>query len=144
MGSKHRGGGTHGKGSSKKNRGAGNRGGRGKAGLGKKAKHHKVKAVKSGGHLGEKGFNRPQKMVEETVAINLQDIDQRIDEFVEAGFAEKDGDGYVFNAQDAGFDKVLGSGQLTHQITVKAADFSGSAVRKIESEGGEAVETAQD
>ncbi len=142
MGNKNRGSGTHGRGSSKKGRGAGNRGGRGKAGLGKKATHHKVQAAKKGGHLGEKGFNRPQKTVEETVTINLRDIDQKIDTFVEQGHAEETDDGYVFDADSAGFGKVLGTGRLTQQIDVKAEDFSASAERKITDAGGDAITTA--
>lgn len=141
MGSKKRGSGTHGHGSSKKRRGAGNRGGRGRAGLGKKAKHKKIQAKKKGGHLGEKGFTRPQKTVEETVVINLRDIDQRIDEFVAQGYAEESGNGYVFDAEEAGFDKVLGTGRLTKSIDIKAAAFSSVAQTKIEDAGNQAILT---
>lgn len=143
MGNKNRGSGTHGHGSSKKRRGAGNRGGRGRAGLGKKAKHKKVQAVKSGGHLGEAGFKRPQQVVEETTVINLRDIDQLIDEFVEDGSAEQDGDHYVFDAEQAGYDKVLGAGRLTKNIDVKAEAFSDSAEHKLEENGNEAIITAE-
>ncbi len=143
MGNKKRGSGTHGRGSSKKGRGAGNRGGRGRAGLGKKAKHHKVQAVKKGGHLGEKGFKRPQKTVKETNTINLRDIDQQIDTFVEEGYAEKTDDGYVFDAESAGFDKVLGTGRLTHTIDIKAESFSASAEQKITDAGGSAITVAE-
>lgn len=142
MGNKNRGSGTHGHGSSKKRRGAGNRGGRGNAGLGKKAKHKKMIAIKGGRHLGEKGFQRPQKMQEKSNPINLRDIDYQIDAFVEEGYAEKDGDSYVFNAEEAGYTKVLGTGKLNKDIDVKAPDFSDSAKRKIEEHGNEAVTTA--
>ena len=128
---------THGYGSSKKNRGAGNRGGRGNAGRGKKAKHEKM--TKDGIHqLGEKGFNSRQN---EQNGINLRDIDQRIENFVEEGFAEKDGSQYVFYADKAGFDKILGKGYLNHEIEIHAEKFSGTAEEKIEEAGGEAVIT---
>lgn len=140
MGKKNRGSGTHGAGSSKKRRGAGNRGGRGKAGLGKKATHHKVRAVKKGGHLGEKGFKRPQQAVAETEAINLRQIDRRIEAFVDAGVAEETDDGYVFDADEAGYDKVLGGGHLTKNIDITAPAFSASAERKIEEHGNTATE----
>lgn len=135
MGNKNRGSGTHGHGSSKKNRGAGNRGGRGKAGLGKKAKHKKS-SIKGDDHLGEKGFKRD---ADDEDGINLRDIDQRIDAFVADGVAEEDGDSYVFNARDAGYDKVLGAGRLTKDIDVKADAFSDTATRKIEEHGNEAI-----
>lgn len=135
---KGRGSGT-GRGSGKKGRGAGNRGGRGKAGMGKKAKHKKQSAEQVGEYLGERGFNRPQGAVEETEAINLRDIDRDIETFVEEGVAEESGDGYVFDAGAAGYDKVLGAGRLTRDIDVKAPEFSDSARRKIEDTGNEAV-----
>lgn len=128
--------GSNGYGSSKKNRGAGNRGGRGNAGKGKKAKHNKM--TKDGVHqLGEKGFNsrqRPQN------GINLRDLDQRIEEFVEEGVAEKDGDKYVFHADKAGYDKILGRGKITQKIEIHAERFSSSAEEKIEESDSEAVE----
>jgi len=128
--------GSHGHGSSKKNRGAGNKGGRGNAGRGKKAKHEKM--TKDGVHqLGEQGFNsrkNPQN------GINLMDIDQRIEDFVEQGFAEKDGDSYVFYADKAGYDKVLGKGQIRKNIEVHAENFSSTAEEKLEEDGLEAVE----
>jgi len=119
--------GSHGYGSSKKNRGAGNRGGRGNAGRGKKAKHHKM--TKEGIHqLGEKGFTGG----DEQTGINLRDIDQRIEEFVEEGVAEETDEGYVFHADEAGYDKVLGGGKLTRDIEIHAEKFSDSAKEKVE------------
>ncbi len=127
--------GSHGYGSSKKNRGAGNRGGRGKAGRGKKGAQKKM--TKDGVHqLGERGFNSRK---EEQNGINLRDIDQKIDEFVEDGFAEEDDGKYVFHADRAGYEKILGKGRLTHEIEVHAEKFSESAEEKIEEKGGEAV-----
>jgi len=127
--------GTHGHGSSKKNRGAGNRGGKGNAGSGKKSQSKRM--TEDGvQELGEKGFTsrKPEKE-----KINLRDIDQRIESFVEEGLAEKDGESYVFDVSEAGYDKVLGKGRLNSEIEVHADSFSSSAERKIEEAGGEAV-----
>lgn len=129
---------THGYGSSKKHRGAGSRGGRGRAGLGKKSKHKKVTAVREGA-LKNKGFKRPQKVQTHEEGINLMQIDQQIEQFVEDGSAEKDGDSYVFNAQEAGFDKVLGKGRLTKNIDIHAERFSSKAEEKLAENGNEAV-----
>jgi large subunit ribosomal protein L15 len=142
MGNKDRGSNTHGHGSSKKNRGAGSRGGRGKAGMGKKAKHKKQTAQgqADGKYLGGKGFQRPKSVSSEQTGINLKYIDQNIDSFVEEGHAEKDGDSYVFNAEEAGYDKVLGGGRLTRDIDIKAQKFSSSAEEKIADNGNDAIE----
>jgi large subunit ribosomal protein L15 len=131
--------GSHGYGSSKRNRGAGNRGGRGNAGKGKKAKHEKM--TKEGVHkLGEEGFN--SRKAEQT-GINLMDIDQRIEDFVAEGAAEKDGDSYVFHADEAGYDKVLGKGRIRKNIEVHAKKFSSTARDKLKEEGLEVVEVEE-
>lgn len=140
MGNSDRGSGTHGGGSSKKNRGSGNRGGRGDAGFGKKAKHRKMEAWKEGYELGEHGFSRPQSVSEETDAINLKEIDQTIEEFVENGYAEEEEGQLVFDAAAAGYDKVLGAGRLTRDIDIRSPQFSSSAVSKIEESGNQAIE----
>ncbi len=85
--------------------------------------------------LGERGFTSRQR---EQNGINLRDIDQRIEEFVEEGVAEEDGSGYIFYADKAGYDKILGTGKLTKEIEIHAEKFSDSAEEKIK-ETGEAV-----
>lgn len=127
--------GSHGYGSSKKNRGAGNRGGRGNAGSGKKGQSKRM--TKEGvQELGEKGFKsrKPEKE-----AINLRDIDQRIQSLVEEGLAEEKDGRIVFDASEAGYDKILGKGSLNSEIEIHADSFSSSAEKKIEEAGGEAV-----
>lgn len=127
--------GSHGHGSSKKNRGSGSKGGKGKAGRGKKAKHDKQ--TSGGVHdLGEKGFNSRKS---EQDGINLRDIDQRIEEFVEEGSAEETEDGYVFHASEAGYDKVLGKGDLRKNVEIHAKNFSSSAEEKLKEAGVEPV-----
>ena len=128
--------GSHGYGSSKKNRGAGSRGGRGNAGSGKKGQSKRM-TEEGVQEMGEKGFNSRQP---DQDGINLRDIDQRIEEFVEAGVAEEENGKYVFHASEAGYDKVLGGGELRKDIEIRAEKFSSSAEEKIESSDGEAVE----
>ncbi|QGA80962.1 uL15m family ribosomal protein [Candidatus Nanohalobium constans] len=128
--------GSNGYGSSKKNRGAGSRGGRGNAGSGKKGQSQRM--TEDGvQELGEKGFNSRQP---DQDGINLRDIDQRIEEFVEQGAAEETENGYVFHAEEAGYDKVLGGGQLRTSIEIHSEEFSQSAEDKIAESDGEAVE----
>lgn len=133
--------GSHGHGSSKKNRGAGNRGGRGNAGRGKKAKHEKM--TEEGLHkLGEKGDGF--KDAKDQKGINLRDIDQRIEKFVEAGVAEKTDNGYTFSAEEAGYEKILGGGKITQEIEIKAEKFSSTAEDKIEQSEAKKVKTGTD
>lgn len=125
--------GTHGHGSSKKNRGAGSRGGRGNAGSGKKGQSKRM-TEEGVQDLGEEGFDsrKPDKE-----AINLRDLDQRI-EGLKDDLEDEDGR-LVLDLDDLGYDKVLGKGRLSHEVEIHAESFSGSAERKIEEAGGEAV-----
>ena len=59
--------------------------------------------------------------------------------FVDEGVAEETDDGYIFHADKAGYDKVLGGGKLTRNIEIHAKKFSSSAERKIEEAGQETV-----
>jgi large subunit ribosomal protein L15 len=128
--------GSHGYGSSKKNRGAGNRGGKGNAGSGKKGQSKRL--TKEGVQvLGERGFNSRKP---EQNAINLRDIDQRIDDMVEEGLVDEDGGKLVLDLDDIGYEKVLGKGHLNREVEIHAESFSSSAERKIEEADGEAVQ----
>ncbi len=128
--------GSHGYGSSKKNRGAGNKGGRGNAGTGKKASSKRM--TKDGVvKLGERGFKSRKP---DQNAINLRDIDQRLDNYVEEGLAEEKDGKYVLDISDLGYEKVLGQGQINKEVEITAENFSSSAKSKIEEAGGETVE----
>ncbi len=130
---------TCGGGNPKKRRGAGHRGGRGLAGGGK---NKKTKAdfvrIHFPGHLGRRGFKRPQKVLQNEDTINLEELDQRIPSYLEEGIARKKGDFIVVDLNPTGITKVLGKGKITHKLEVSAPHFSESAVRKIESAGGKA------
>ena len=122
------------------------------SGTGKTAgKGHKGQNARSGGgvrpgfeggqlplfrRLPKRGFsNAPFKT--EYATINVSDLDKFEDGAVvtpellkEMGIVKK---------QLAGI-KVLGNGELTKKLTVKAAKFSATAVEKIEKMGGKAEE----
>jgi len=137
---KKRGSRTHGYGAARKHRGAGSRGGRGRAGRGKKAKHKKLTALKEEKGKGqEKGFSRPQQKQKSATTMNLMDIDQQLEELVEKGYAEKEGDRYLFDAKQAGVDKILGKGQLKHNVDIKADSFSSKAKDKLAEAGCKAI-----
>ena len=126
---KQRGHRTHGWGSPKKHRGAGSRGGRGHAGS---KKHKKVWVAKNEpGRIGKRGFHSlRQKRVKSRIrAINLKDLDRialkrRLKEI---------------NLKALGYDKLLGTGQVTRKLIVKADMFSASAKEKLEKAGGKLI-----
>jgi len=121
----------------KKRRGGGHRGGRGLAGSGKNKKT-KLDFVRINfpDHLGRRGFKRPQKVLKEEELINLQELDQKIDSYLDKGIAGKKGDTITVDLGQLGITKVLGKGKVTRKLDVTAPKFSESAVKKIEERGG--------
>ena len=119
------------------------------SGLGKTSgKGHKGSKARSGGGKAQ-GFEGGQmKLVrripkrgftniyaKEYATINLSALEAFEDGAVVDARALKNA-GIVKNAKDG--IKVLGNGELTKKLTVKAAKFSKSAAEKIEGNGGKA------
>ncbi|WP_248896184.1 uL15m family ribosomal protein [Haloplanus halobius] len=140
---------THGGGTHKNRRGAGHRGGRGRAGRDKHEFHNYEP-------LGKHGFTRPDSVQDEVREVTVQELDENAPLYAAEGLAEESGDGYLIDARDVaddGYDadvvKVLGDGQVRHELSVVADAFTASAVEKIESAGGSAdlsdrAETAEE
>lgn len=129
---------TQGGGSHRKNRHSGNKGGTGKAG---NHKHGWLKSqLKDPLHFGKHGFKRPPQLQKEVETVNVGELDEYAEEFLEEGLAEKDGDEIVIDASQLNIDKVLGSGHVTRPLKVIADNFSKSAERKLEESGGAAVQ----
>ena len=119
------------------------------SGLGKTSgKGHKGSKARSGGGKAQ-GFESGQmKLVrripkrgftniyaKEYAIINLADLEAFENGAVVDATALKNA-GIVKNAKDG--IKVLGKGELSKQLTVKAAKFSATAAQKIEANGGKA------
>ena len=130
---------TNGWGAKKKHRGSGHRGGFGMAGSGKRADQKKISILKEFGneYFGKHGFNRPQKQIIKINAVNIGYLDNRLELYLEQNLVEKAGDTFVVDLVKLGFQKVLGKGDLTHKIKIKAPFFSESAIEKIKNAGGE-------
>ena len=133
---------THGWGAKKKHRGAGHRGGRGMAGSGKRADQKKPTILKLYGnaYFGRHGFNRPQKMVQKIKAINLDNLQSKLDSYLEQKLVIKDKEFYVVDLDKLGYQKLLGGGKLNIKFKISAQYFSKQAVKKIEEKGGTIVQ----
>ncbi|MDP7080669.1 MAG: uL15 family ribosomal protein [Candidatus Undinarchaeales archaeon] len=119
-------------GSKKKRRGAGNKGGHGNAGMHKGKWTYVVKYDPK--HFGKYGFNKPMGFI--PITINLKELDQSLEAWVEAGRAEKKKDTYAVDLGALGFHKVLGNGYLTKKVHIKAPYFTEKARAGIEKSGG--------
>ncbi len=128
---------TVGGGCSKKRRGAGHRGGRGNAGLHKGKWTWTVKYDPK--HFGKFGFKRPPKSISKPDTVNLEYLDQKSEELVELGLAQKKNKKIEIDVTDLGYHKVLGKGKLMRPLIIKSPQFSSKAKEKIEEAGGEIV-----
>ncbi len=118
-----------------RNRGKGNKGGSGLSGWKfKKQKYHKI--VKEYPELFEdkKGFVPPRR--KEINAINLYQIEEKLDAWVEQGLVTKEGEYYVVDVTKLGYNKVLGRGRVIHKLKIITPMISEEAKRKVEEAGG--------
>lgn len=127
---KFRGSMTHGRGK-KAGRGSGLRGGRGNAGMNK----HKfvarlfIERETNKPYWGRVGFKR-HPIAGDTVVANVGRLEELF-----PGQTEID-------LTSAGFEKLLGAGQVRSALTVTVASATDSAVAKIEEAGGKVVVTS--
>lgn len=128
----------HGFGKQRQHRGKGRKGGAGKAG------RHKHKwtwtRARSPDYFGRRmrGFRGRGRG---TRTINLHELEERLDGFLEEGVATRSEEGVIeVDVSKAGYDKVLGSGELSKPIIIRSRSFSKAASDKIERAGGKALE----
>ena len=114
-------------------KGAGNRGGRGRAGSGKRADAKKPSFWKE--PTGKIGFT--SKSRKKILAINLVEVKANIAIWLEKGFATKIQGGYQIDAKKAGYDKLLGTGEVNEKLIITTDFASKNAVEKVKAAGGE-------
>ena len=135
---KFRGSRTHGRGK-KHGRGHGDRGGTGNAGL---HKHKFVWMLKfDPDHFGAHGFVRHHDGLGQTLSINVDDVEARLEAFVAQGIAAKSGAGYEVDLRKAGFHKLLGGGRATRPLQIMVAVATETARAKVEAAGGAVTTT---
>ncbi|MFX1327402.1 MAG: uL15m family ribosomal protein [Promethearchaeota archaeon] len=135
---------THGYGRVGQHRKTGQRAGRGKTTQWKKSMYSYYLKQKELGFpdpdwdLRKKGFKRPQdiKRIYHVNAINVKDLDQKIDKLVVNKRATKSGNKYNINLNELNIQKLLGRGEANKAINVTVNKASKKAIEKIEAAGG--------
>jgi len=120
---------------------SGTRGGRGHAGYHKHMWTWVVKYAPS--WFGKRGFVRHPSLVPEAKIINLNEIDERLDEWLKAGYAKIVDDKIEVDLLKLGYNKVLGEGNISRPVVIKALSFTKKAIQKITQAGGQAVKVAE-
>jgi len=124
---------SHGAGSRKKNRGAGSRGGRGNAGSGKRAGH---KVAGTTFRIGRHGFTR-RRTTSHLQSINLGYFTpERLEVLLAAGKIGKEGEFYVLNLPQLGYNKLLGEGVISAKLKITVPKLSAQAEEKVTAAGG--------
>jgi len=122
----------------KKHRGAGHRGGRGNAGSGKRGDAKKP-SFNTAKHFGKQGFTS-KKSAEPVEAINLIELQAKIQDFISKGIAKQQKDIYTIDLDEAGISKLLGNGAVKLKLDIKVFQASSKAIDKVKAAGGK-VET---
>ncbi len=116
---------THGRGNTKNRRGGGNRGGRGMAGV---DKHKWSWAMNIDSlYFSKCGFASPNK--KNIKKVNLYEINQK----AVTEKLEKKGDKFQFAFKG----KILGTGNVTVPLSIKAISWSKAVEKKLSETGGE-------
>jgi len=135
---------TRGYGRVGQHRKAGQRGGKGKTtGWKKHMKPTYLKQKELGfpdpdWDIGKKGFKRPQDIVRiySVNALNIRDLDNRIENYVQDKKATKSGNTYTINLEDLNIQKILGRGEIKKKVNLTVRKASKNAITKIEAAGG--------
>ena len=88
--------------------------------------------------FGKKGFLRPQNIlrIQKVNAINVMDLDQKIESLVQEKIATKSGATYTIDLGDIHIQKLIGRGQITKKVNVSVKKASVKALEKIKAAGG--------
>jgi len=135
---------TQGYGTVGQHRKAGQRAGKGKTTQWKKSKKSYYLKQKELGFpdpdwdFGKRGFKRPQDInrIYHVNALNLKDLDAKIEDLTLKNVATKSGNTYTLNLKDINVQKILGRGDINKKINLTVNKASKRAIEKIESAGG--------
>ena len=88
--------------------------------------------------MGKKGFKRPQDVnrIYQVNAMNLKDLDVKLDDFVQEKKATKSGNTYSIDLNNINIQKILGRGNIKKKVNITVKKASKQAIEKIEKAGG--------
>jgi large subunit ribosomal protein L15 len=133
---KMRGSRTHGYGQIGQHRKTGGKGGR-KAGRHKAGWTYVIKHEPN--YYGKRGFTSPQSLRHKTSIINVGQLEELADRLAKEQ-PEKKKKRTVLDLNKLGYNKLLGTGNITSPLLVKIASYSENAAKKIEKAGGQILE----
>ena len=131
---RYRGSRTHGYGQIGQHRCRGGRGGTGKAGLDK----HKWTFVLRNDptYWEKKGFVSARTLGKKVRIINIGKLDDLAEKLEVDKKLERKEQKIFLNLEELGYDKLLGTGEISKPLLIKVGSYSESASKKLEEAGG--------
>jgi large subunit ribosomal protein L15 len=139
---KYRGSRTHGYGQIGQHRCRGGRGGTGKAGFDKHKWTYVLKYDPT--YWEKKGFVSARTLNKKVNIINVGKLDDLADKLESEKKLEKKEKKIFLNLESLGYDKLLGTGEVSKPLLVKVAAYSESASRKLEEAGGQILKETEE
>jgi large subunit ribosomal protein L15 len=139
---KKRGSRTHGYGQIGQHRAGGGRGGHGKAGLDKHKWTYVIKYDPT--YWEKKGFVSTKALGRRVNVINVGKLDDLVDKLDSEKKLERKDKKIFLDLESLGYDKLLGTGEITNPVIVKVASYSEAASRKLEGAGGEILKETEE
>ncbi len=131
---RYRGSRTHGYGQIGQHRCRGGRGGTGKAGL---DKHKWTFVLKNDPtYWIKKGFVSASTLNKKVRIINIGKLDDLADKLEVDKKLERKEQKIFLNLEQLGYDKLLGTGEISKPLLIKVGSYSESASKKLEEAGG--------
>jgi large subunit ribosomal protein L15 len=130
----------HGRGM-KKGRGAGLRGGKGQAGWKHKKLHFLLYDKDRIRGARNHGFTRHADDTTPDVSITVQHVDEQVPSWAQEGKAARADNGFTVDLGAMGFDKLVGTGQVTQKLQLTVPRASAGAVQKVQAAGGSVNQT---
>jgi len=117
-------------------RASGHKGGLGVTGF---QKHHYSSLLKDEpDHYGHESTSPPHPNITKKWA-SVRDLDDLFTKF-----GKEEGGKKIVNLESAGYDKLLGGGNISNAYSVKVENFTASAEEKLKAVGGEIVQSSTD
>ena len=117
-------------------RASGHKGGLGVTGF---QKHHYSSLLKDEpDHYGHESYSPPHPNITRKWA-SVRDLDDLFTKF-----GKEEGGKKIVDLESAGYDKLLGGGNISNAYSVKIENFTASAEEKLKAVGGEIVQSSTD
>ncbi len=89
---------------------------------------------------GRRGFKRPRAVAREIKAINVGELERELPNLESAGAVKRSEDGTIeVDLTAAGYDKLLGRGNVAQPLVVKVERATKIAIQKLERIGGKVI-----